>query len=146
MRAYYNYYNTSLLVLHEYNLQQKSLYQLYTLRKIIKEGKNYIVEKVNAKIIDVLEKVINSKTNGEILMTLIRENSILSQEIINNNTIKIENNFTLLKIYKNINKIEKIINLKKNSLLSEYQIKERITLQYKYLFFKIKEKLVLCKI
>jgi hypothetical protein len=146
MRAYYNYYNTSLLVLHEYNLQQKSLYQLYTLRKIIKEGKNYIVEKVNAKIIDVLEKVINSKTNGEILMTLIRENSILSQEIINNNTIKIENNFTLLKIYKNINKIEKIINLKKNSLLSQYQIKERITLQYKYLFFKIKEKLVLCKI
>ena len=46
MRAYYSYYNTSLLVLDEYNLKQKSLYELYTLRKKIKDNKNYIVEKV----------------------------------------------------------------------------------------------------
>ena len=37
MRAYYGYYNTSLLVLDEYNLKQKSLYELYTLRKKIND-------------------------------------------------------------------------------------------------------------
>jgi len=146
MRAYYSYYNTSLLVLDEYNLKQKSLYELYTLRKKIKDNKNYIVEKVNAKIIDVIEKVINSKSNGEILMTLIRDNSRLAQDILNDETIKVKNNFKLLKFYKNINKIEKIFNLKKNSLLTDYQIKQRFILRLKYYFTKIKEILLLCKI
>lgn len=146
MRAYYSYYNTSLLVLDEYNLKQKSLYELYTLRKKIKDNKNYIVEKVNAKIIDIIEKVINSKSNGEILMTLIRDNSRLAQDILNDETIKIKNNFKLLKFYKNINKIEKIFNFEKNSLLTNYQIKQRFILRLKYYFTKIKEKLLLCKI
>ena len=146
MRAYYSYYNTSLLVLDEYNLKQKSLYELYTLRKKIKDNKNYIVEKVNAKIIDVIEKVINSKSNGEILMTLIRDNSRLAQDILNDETIKVKNNFKLLKFYKNINKIEKIFNFKKNSLLTDYQIKQRFILRLKYYFTKIKEILLLCKI
>lgn len=146
MRAYYSYYNTSLLVLDEYNLKQKSLYELYTLRKKIKDNKNYIVEKVNAKIIDIIEKVINSKSNGEILMTLIRDNSRLAQDILNDETIKIKNNFKLLKFYKNINKIEKIFNFEKNSLLTNYQIKQRLILRLKYYFTKIKEKLLLCKI
>jgi phosphoglycerate-specific signal transduction histidine kinase len=146
MRVYYSYYNTSLLVLDEYNLIQKSLYELYTLRKKIKDNKNYIVEKVNAKIIDIIEKVINSKSNGEILMTLIRDNSRLAQDILNDETIKIKNNFKLLKFYKNINKIEKIFNFEKNSLLTDYQIKQRFILRLKYYFTKIKEKLLLCKI
>ena len=146
MGAYYSYYNTSLLVLDEYNLKQKSLYELYTLRKKIKDNKNYIVEKVNAKIIDIIEKVINSKSNGEILMTLIRDNSRLAQDILNDETIKVKNNFKLLKFYKNINKIEKIFNLKKNSLLTDYQIKQRFILRLKYYFTKIKEILLLCKI
>jgi hypothetical protein len=146
MRAYYSYYNTSLLVLDEYNLKQKSLYELYTLRKKIKDNKNYIVEKVNAKIIDIIEKVINSKSNGEILMTLIRDNSRLAQDILNDETIKIKNNFKLLKFYKNINKIEKIFNFEKNSLLTNYQIKQIFILRLKYYFTKIKEKLLLCKI
>ena len=103
MRAYYSYYNTSLLVLDKYNLKQKSLYELYTLRKKIKDNKNYIVEKVNTKIIDIIEKVINSKTNGEILMTIIKDNSKLSEYILNDNKIKIKNNFKLLIFYKNIN-------------------------------------------
>ena len=137
MRAYYGYYNTSLLVLDEYNLKQKSLYELYTLRKKIKDNKNYIVEKVNAKIIDIIEKVINSKSNGEILMTLIRDNSRLAQDILNDETIKIKNNFKLLKFYKNINKIEKIFNFEKNSLLTNYQIKQRFILRSKYYFTKI---------
>ena len=146
MRAYYSYYNTSLLVLDEYNLKQKTLYELYTLRKKIKDNKNYIVEKVNAKIIDIIEKVINSKSNGEILMTLIRDNSRLAQDILNDDTIKIKNNFKLLKIYKNINKIEKIFNFEKNCLLTNYEIKQRFILRLKYYFTKIKEKLLLCKI
>lgn len=146
MRAYYSYYNTSLLVLDEYNLKQKSLYELYTLRKKIKDNKNYIVEKVNAKIIDIIEKVINSKSNGEFLMTLIRDNSRLAEDILNDETIKIKNNFKLLKFYKNINKIEKIFNFEKNSLLTNYQIKQRFILRLKYYFTKIKEKLLLCKI
>lgn len=146
MRAYYSYYNTSLLVLDEYNLKQKTLYELYTLRKKIKDNKNYIVEKVNAKIIDIIEKVINSKSNGEILMTLIRDNSRLVQDILNDETIKIKNNFKLLKFYKNINKIEKIFNFEKNCLLTNYEIKQRFILRLKYYFTKIKEKLLLCKI
>lgn len=146
MKAYYSYYNTSLLVFEEYNLKQKSLYELYTLRKKIKDNKNYIVEKVNAKIIDVIEKVINSKSKGEILMRLIRDNSILSEDILNDDTIKIKNNFKLLKFYKNINKIEKIFNFEKNSLLTDYQIKQRFILRLKYCFTKIKEILLLCKI
>ena len=146
MRAYYSYYNTSLLVLDEYNLKQKSLYKLYTLRKKIKDNKNYIVENVNAKIIDIIEKVINSKSNGEILMTLIRDNTRLAQDILNDETIKIKNNFKLLKFYKNINKIEKIFNFEKNCLLTNYQIKQRFILRLKYYFTKIKEKLSICKI
>lgn len=146
MKAYYSYYNTSLLVLDEYNLKQKSLYELYTLRKKIKDNKNYIVEKVNTKIIDVIEKVINSKSKGEILRILIRDNSILSEDILNDETIKIKNNFKLLKFYKNINKIEKIFNFEKNSLLTDYQIKQRFILRLKYYFTKIKEILLLCKI
>lgn len=146
MRAYYSYYNTSLLVLDEYNLKEKSLYELYTLRKKIKDNKNYIVEKVNTKIIDIIEKVINSKSNGEILIRLIRDNSRLAEHILNDDTIKIKNNFKLLKFYKNINKIEKIFNFEKNCLLTNYQIKQRFILRLKYYFTKIKEKLLLCKI
>ena len=146
MRAYYTYYNTSLLLLDEYNLKQKSLYELYTLRKKIKDNKNYIVEKVNTKIIDIIEKVINSKSNGENLIRLIRDNSRLAEDILNDDTIKIKNNFKLLKFYKNINKIEKIFNFEKNCLLTNYQIKQRFILCLKYYFTKIKEKLLLCKI
>ena len=146
MKAYYSYYNTSLLVLDEYNLKQKSLYELYTLRKKIKDNKNYIVEKVNTKIIDIIEKVINSKLNGENLMTLIRDNSRLAQDILSDETIKIKNNFKLLEVYKNINKIEKIFNFEKNSLLTNYQIKSRFILRLKYFFYRIKNKLLLCKI
>ena len=127
----------------EYNLKQKSLYELYTLRKKIKDNKNYIVEKVNAKIIDIIEKVINSKSNGEFLMTLIRDNSRLAEDILNDETIKIKNNFKLLKFYKNINKIEKIFNFEKNSLLTNYQIKQRFILRLKYYFTKNKRKIVI---
>lgn len=45
MKAKYTYYNTSMLVLHEYNLRQKSLFDLYILRNKIIFNKNYIIEK-----------------------------------------------------------------------------------------------------
>jgi hypothetical protein len=45
MKAKYTYYNTSMLVLHEYYLRQKSLFDLYILRNKIIFNKNYIIEK-----------------------------------------------------------------------------------------------------
>ena len=80
------------------------------------------------------------------MIRLIRDNSRLAEHILNDYTIKIKNNFKLLKFYKNINKIEKIFNFEKNCLLTNYQIKQRFILRLKYYFTKIKEKLLLCKI
>ena len=146
MKYYYTYYNISLLEFHDYNLQEKTLYELYILRKKIKDNKNYIVEKVNTKIIEIIEKVINSKSNGELLLRLIRDNTILYKQIVNQDNVPIKNNFKLLHLYKNVNKIEKIFNFEKNCLLTDYQIKQRFILRLKYYFTKIKEKLLLCKI
>lgn len=146
MRAYYSYYNTSLLVLDEYNLKQKSLYELYTLRKKIKDNKNYILDKVNKNLIDNIENIITSKINGSLLMKIIKENTILYKQIVNEVNVPINNNFKLLDLYKNVNKIEKIFNFEKNCLLTNYQIKQRFILRLKYYFTKIKEKLLLCKI
>ena len=141
MKAYYTYYNTSLLEFHDYNLQEKTLYELYILRKKIKDNKNYIVEKVNDKIIEIIEKVINSKSNGELLLRLIRDNTILYKQIVNQDNVPIKNNFKLLHLYKNVNKIEKIFNFEKNSLLSKYQLKTRLILRLKDFFNRIKTKL-----
>ena len=43
-RAKFSYYNTPMLVLHEYNLSQKSLYELYTLRKEIIYNTNILLK------------------------------------------------------------------------------------------------------
>ena len=40
MKAYYSYYNTSLLPLHDYSLNNKSLYELYVLRKKLIDNNN----------------------------------------------------------------------------------------------------------
>ena len=55
--------------------------------------------------------------------------------------LSINNNFKLLAFYKNVNKIEKIFNFEKNSLLSKYQLKSRLILRLKYFFYRIKNKL-----
>jgi hypothetical protein len=58
MKAYYNYYNTSLLPLHHYSLNNKSLYELYVLRKKLIDNNNFIVDKVNKNLIDNIENII----------------------------------------------------------------------------------------
>jgi hypothetical protein len=58
MKTYYSYYNTSLLVLHEYNLNQKSLYELFNLRNSLVYNKQFIIEKVNETTIPVILKII----------------------------------------------------------------------------------------
>ena len=146
MKAYYSYYNTSLLPLHHYSLNQKSLYDLYVLRKKIIDNNNFIVDKVNKNLIDNIENIITSKINGSLLMKIIKENTILYKQIVNEVNVPINNNFKLLDLYKNVNKIEKIFNFEKNCLLTNYQIKQRFILRLKYYFTKIKEKLLLCKI
>lgn len=146
MRAYYSYYNTSLLPLHEYSLNNKSLYELYVLRKNLIENDNFIVDKVNKNVIDIIENIITSKINGKLLMKIIKENTILYKQIVNDNNVPIKNNLKLLDLYKNVNKIEKIFNFEKNSLLSKYQLKTRLILRLKDFFNRIKTKLLLCKI
>ena len=73
MKAYYSYYNTSLLPLHEYSLNNKSLYELYVLRKKLIDNNNFIVDKVNKNLIDNIENIITSKINGSLLMKIIKK-------------------------------------------------------------------------
>lgn len=61
MKANYSYYNTSLLPLHEYSLNQKSLDELYVLKKKLIDNNNLIVDKVNKNVIDNIEIIITSK-------------------------------------------------------------------------------------
>lgn len=146
MKSYNSYYNTSLLPLHNYSLNNKSLYELYILRKKLIENNNFIVDKLNTNLIDNIENIIASKINGKLLMTLLRENFILYKQIVNDDKAVINNNLKLLDLYKNVNKIEKIFNFEKNSLLNKYQLTSRLILRLKYFFYKIKSELLLCNI
>ena len=145
MKAKYTYYNTSMLVLHEYNLQQKSLFELYVLRNKIILNKNFIVEKFNLKAVDIIDKVIKQFDKGHDLINIVNENILLCIMIENNTHYSIDENFDLLKLYKNINRLEKIFNYEKDSLLTYTQIKNRLQLQCKKIIHNIKEKLLLCK-
>ena len=145
MKAKYTYYNTSMLVLHEYNLQQKSLFELYVLRNKIILNKNYIVEKLNLNAIDIIDKVIKQFDKGHDLINIVNENILLCIMIENNSHYSIDENFDLLKLYKNINRLEKIFKFEKDSLLTYTQIENRLQLQCKKFIHNIKEKLLLCK-
>lgn len=145
MKAYYTYYNTSMLVLHEYNLNQKSLYELFNLRNSLVSNKEYIVEKLNENAINTIDITILNKSNGSKMLEIIENNNILRELIRNNQSCNIEDNFDLLKLYKNINRLEKIFGFHKDSLLSNCQIKNRLYLNWKYFFDIVKEKLLLCK-
>lgn len=141
---YRKYYNTSLLLLHEYHLTNYSLFELFKLRNLYKKNKNYIIEKVNDKAILIVENTILSKHNGKELMNLIKENNIIYKNIKENSKIKIEDNFKLLDIYKNVNKMEKIFNLKKDSLLNKEQQQNRLHLYCKYIILKSINNILLC--
>jgi len=145
MKAHFSYYNTSMLVLHEYNLRQKSLFDLYILRNKIILNKNYIIEKLNLKVVDIIDKVIKQFDKGDDLIDIVNENILLCIMIENNSYYSIDENFDLLKLYKNINRLEKIFNFEKDSLLTYTQIENRLQLQCKKFIHTIKEKLLLCK-
>ena len=145
MKAKYTYYNTSMLVLHEYNLQQKSLFELYILRNKIILNKNFIIEKLNLRAVDIIDKVIKQFDKGHDLINIVNENILLCIMIENNTYYSIDENFDLLKLYKNINRLEKIFNFEKDTLLTYTQIENRLQLQCKKFIHNIKEKLLLCK-
>ena len=145
MKAHFSYYNTSMLVLHEYNLQQKSLFDLYILRNKIILNKNYIVEKINFKAVDIIDKVIKQFDKGNDLINIVNENILLCIEIENNSYCDIDDNFDLLKLYKNINRLEKIFNFEKDSLLTYTQMENRLRLQWKHFFDILKQKLLKCE-
>lgn len=145
MKAKYTYYNTSMLVLHEYNLRQKSLFDLYILRNKIILNKNYIIEKLNLRAVDIIDKVIKQFDKGDDLINIVNENILLCIMIENNTYYSIDENFDLLKLYKNINRLEKIFNFEKDSLLTYTQMENRLQLQCKKFIHNIKEKLLLCK-
>jgi hypothetical protein len=134
-----------MLVLHEYNLQQKSLFELYVLRNKIILNKNFIVEKFNLKAIDIIDKVIKQFDKGHDLINIVNENLLLCIMIENNTHYSIDENFDLLKLYKNINRLEKIFDFEKDSLLTYTQMENRLQLQCKKFIHNIKEKLLLCK-
>jgi len=145
MKAYYTYYNTSMLVLHEYNLNQKSLYDLFTLRNSLVSNKQFIIEKFNEQVINKIDKTIVNKYGGLEMLEIIKNNYILCDTIRNNKTYNIEDNIDLLKLYKNINRLEKIFGFEKDCLLSNCQIQNRLYLNWKKLFNILREKILLCK-
>ena len=61
MKAHYTYYNNSLMPLYKYNLNNKSLYELYLLREKIINNNNYIIIKINMQVINIIDQVINKK-------------------------------------------------------------------------------------
>jgi hypothetical protein len=99
---------------------------------------------VNDKAILIVENAILSKHNGKELMNLIKENNIIYKNINENSKIKIEDNFKLLDIYKNVNKMEKIFNIEKDYLLNSEQKKNRFHLYCKYIIHKIIDNILLC--
>lgn len=145
MKTYYSYYNTSLLVLHEYNLNQKSLYELFNLRNSLVSNKQFIIEKINETTINIIDKSILNKCGGFEMLEIVKCNYLLYKRIRENKTCNIEDNVDLLKLYKNINRLEKIFGFNKDSLLSNCQIQNRLYLNWKYFFDILKENLLLCK-
>ena len=139
-----NNLNTSLLVMHEYHLENYNLYKLYRLRKSYLNNNNYIVIKLNEKILNMIENVILKKKNGNELLNVIKESDILYEEIKSEN-INIFENVKLLKIYKNMNIMENLMGLKKDVLFKKSQLKIRIKLEYKEMLINMKEKILLCK-
>ena len=139
-----SYNNTSLLLLHEKHLENYSLYQLYRLRNRYLNNNNFIVEKLNDKIINIIDNVITSKPNGNQLLEIMKDNNIL-YKIIKSENIKIEDNTKLLQLYKNINIMENLMGLHRDSLFNQEQFKSRLYLSSKIFINNFIEKILLCK-
>jgi hypothetical protein len=146
MKNYFTYYNSSLIVLSKYNLSNNSLYELYLLRKKYVDNNNYIIENMLSKVLNIIDDVIISKTNGIKLLEILEENEILCEIIVKDTElIELTDNYKLLELFKNINIMEEIFEFSKDSLLNFEQIKIRNCLTIKYIFNIIKEKILLCK-
>ena len=91
-------------------------------------NKNFIVEKFNLKAVDIIDNVIKHFDRGRDLIDIVNENIVLCITIENNTHYNIDDNFDLLKLYKNINRLEKIFDFEKDSLLTYTQIENRLQL------------------
>ena len=138
MKVYFTYYNTSMLVLYEYNLNSLSLYELYILRDKYVLNHNFILENMKSTIIERIDSIIREKKGGRKLLDILKNNyklcEILSRDISEN----FYDNYTFLELYNNINSMEKIFDFTKDSLLNDNQIKNRNYLVRKNIFDKIK--------
>lgn len=145
MKVYFTYYNTSMLVLHEYNLHSLSLFELYILRDKYVLNHNFIVENMKSTIIERIDSIIREKKGGSKLLDILKNNyklrEILSRDISEN----FYDNYTFLQLYNNINSMEKIFDFTKDSLLNDNQIKNRNYLVRKNIFDKIKESFLSCQ-
>ena len=139
-----SYFNTSLLLLHEKHLENYTLYQLYLLRNQYLNNNNFIVVKLNDKIINIIDRVIKNKPNGNQLLQVMKENNIL-YKMIKSENIKIEDNIKLLNLYKNINIMENLMGLQEDSIFNQEQFKSRLYLSSKVFINNFIEKILLCK-
>ena len=146
MKNYFTYYNSSLIVLSKYNLTNNNLYELYLLRKRYIDNNNYIIENMLSKVLNIIDDVITSKTNGIKLLEVLEENEILCEIIVKDTElIELTDNYKLLQLFHNINIMEEIFDFSKDSLLNFEQIKIRNCLTIKYIFNIITDKFLLCK-
>ena len=137
-------FNETLLMFHEENFKKHSLYKLYLIKNKIYNNNNFIVEKINNNIINTITKLMLYRKNGKELLEIIEKNNIIYKEITAEE-IDIEENVKLLKLYNNLNKMEELMNLKKDSLFNAKQHKNRLYLRCKLIINNFKTKCMLCE-
>lgn len=145
MRAYFTYYNTSMLVLYDYNLHTLSLYELYILRDKYILNHNFIIENMKSTIIEMIDSIIREKKGGSELLDILNKNYKLREILTRDKSENFYDNYTFLQLYNNINSMEKIFDFTKDSLLNNNQIKNRNYLVRKNIFDKIKELVLSCQ-
>ena len=145
IRAYFTYYNTSMLFLHQYNLNSLSLYELYILRDKYVLNHNFIVENMKSTIIETIDSIIREKKGGSELLDILKNNYKLREILTRDISENFYDNYTFLQLYNNINSMEKIFDFTKDSLLNDNQIKNRNYLVRKNIFDKIKEPFLSCQ-
>ena len=145
MRAYFTYYNTSMLVLYDYNLHTLSLYELYILRDKYILNHNFIIENMKSTIIEMIDSIIREKNRGYELLNILNKNYKLREILTRDKSENFYDNYIFLEMYNNINIMENIFDFSKDSLLNNNQIKNRNYLVRKNIFDKIKELVLSCQ-
>ena len=145
MKVYFTYYNTSMLVLYDYNLHTLSLYELYILRDKYILNHNFIIENMKSTIIEMIDSIIREKNRGCELLNILNKNYKLREILIRDISENFYDNYIFLEMYNNINIMENIFDFTKDSLLNNNQIKNRNYLVRKNIFDKIKELVLSCQ-